>query len=169
MAITLAALREHVETDLTDAALQRVLDGAVALVDARAGAPERTIRETVYPMAGFRDYLPLSRRAGAVTSVEQYETAVSAADYALDSSGYRVEHTGEGWLADEHGYQVAYTVAADDGLRDMCVIELCRLDVAHTGEQSTSVAGVSQQQRDLRRARGDILSRLSPGGRAWVR
>ena len=171
--IDLDGLRQHIETDLTDAALQRLLNGAHSLIHRQYGAPEAAKVTLVYPRGNWSNELPLPERAASVQRVEWYGSDIDSGDYTLAADGFRVLRNEGDWLSreyyNEHGYRVHYTAASDLAIRVNCIIELVRLDVAHTGEQSTTVAGVTQSQRALRKARADILSALNDRGRAWVR
>ena len=171
--ITAGSLREHIQTDLSNTALQRLLDGANGLVNRQYGEPEQQRVTLAYPRGNWSGELPLPERAATIQKVEYYGSEIDAADYTLSPDGFRVLRNEGDWLsgeyANEQGYRVHYTAASDLAIRVNCIIELVRLDVAHTGEQSTTVAGVTQSQRALRKARADILSALNDRGRAWVR
>lgn len=131
MTLALDELRQHIETDLEDDALQRLLDAAYQAIDEYAGV-EGDVSE--YLRAGYGDLLFLSRRALSITSVIERDVTLAASDYELRPSGLQLRRltTGTHPSTRWHGrIDVTYTALADDAERDRVAIELCKLDVTH--------------------------------------
>jgi hypothetical protein len=177
MILTVDELREHVNTDLGDDALQRLLDAAEWAIVNRAGAPGA---RTEIASGGFR-FIALARPAASITSIVE---TVSSADTTLISDDYLVG-TGEmlierlgtgtnprsGWA---ERVTTVYTPVDDDPVRVEVQIALCQLAINYlpglaeetigewTERFTNNSAWSNQAERDA------ILERLGINGRMVV-
>lgn len=139
---TVAEVRALVDSDLSDADLQVVIDRAEAELVAQTGPnyADGEITEALYP-AGAVVYL--SRAAETITSVTEYGSlAGSAAGTVLTTDSYHLDARGGllrlagNWPA---RVVVVYTPADDTARRKAVLIELVRLDLAPAGMESESI------------------------------
>ncbi len=140
--LTVPQLREHVETPLPDAAVQRLLDDAEAAITAQVG-PVGTVSETIQ---GGYSTLILSRPVGAVTSIVANGTTLAANDYRAGS--YVLSRLTGGtnpasyWAG---SVVVTYTPADDTATRQRVQIELVRLALTYNpGLTSETIGDWSQ-------------------------
>lgn len=164
-ALTPAQLREHVETDLGDTALQRLLDDAYFTITERAGAlgvvTARFIGngDSVIWLGGRVATLPF-------TSVTENGVAL------VENTDYRVLYDGRGleridatttpvrtryWGLD---VVLTYTKRNDEVRRNRVAIDLCKLAVQFDGTQSSSAGDYRQDNPDYQRAREQVLRGL---------
>jgi hypothetical protein len=152
--LTLAEVRDHVEIDLIDDALQQIIDAADAEIIRRLG-PLATQTEV---LEGGDLYLSLAREASAVTAVTerfmvdglgvQDAPLTAANDISLLASGRRVERlfTGDNPSSVFRGVvTIAYTPADTTAERKMVLIKLVKLDVKYSGIVSKSIGDVRTQ------------------------
>jgi hypothetical protein len=171
--LTVDDLREHIETSLGEAALQRLLDGTEALIVARAGAAGST---TELVDGGYR-LLTLSRPLGSVTSiVERYTdddqltlSATANDDYLIWPGGTVIERLTGGTNSRRtwHGrVLVTYTPADDDDLRALAQLALIKLEMAFTPGLAMTVIGSWTEQylqgKSYDEQREEILATLDP-------
>ncbi len=140
--LTVPQLREHVETPLPDAAVQRLLDDAEAAITAQVG-PVGTVSETI---EGGYSTLILSRPVGAITSITANGTTLAANDYRAGS--YVLTRLGTGtnpasyWAG---SVVVTYTPVADTATRQRVQVELVRLALTYNpGLTSETIGDWSQ-------------------------
>ena len=147
MALTIAQVREHVQTDLVDAAIQRIIDAVNADITARLG-PSAGI---VALRRGGDKLIYLGRKAGSISEViewyESTEYTLDATDYKLHADGYRIERLDDGVnSADEWRGLVKVTFDPADAeaeARALLELNLIRLDISQAGVKSESVGDVS--------------------------
>jgi hypothetical protein len=166
--LTVAQMRQHVETGLVDEALQRHIDDADEEIIDAAGE----IDEQVDTMenAQLSTQLYLSRRASAVVSVVEEiaydQTTLAADDYRLGGGGVLIQRLEDGtnprgtW-----GETVTVTyVPVDRSRRRVGVlIDLVKLAVQYSGLKSESIGDYSSTSTDYEQERQRILSRLREG------
>ena len=183
MILSVSELREHVNTDLGDDALQRLLDAAEWAIVNRAGA---TGARTEIASGGYR-FIVLARPAASISSVVEtagWSDSVGASDITLAADDYLV---GAGEMLIERlitgtnqrsvwGARVTtvYTPVDDDPVRIECQIALCQLALNYqpglaeetigtwTERFTNNSAWSNQAERD------SILERLAIGGRMVV-
>lgn len=131
--LTIAQLREHIETSLGDDALQRLLNAAEEAIVARAGAPGA---RAILTGGGYR-FISLPRPASAISSITEtrYDTTTTLAvdDYDLLPDGYLIERLTTGTNPRSTWYgtvEVTFTPVADTATREMVQVDLCKLDIA---------------------------------------
>ena len=110
--LTTSEIRDHVETDLVDGALDRITDAADAEIIRRLG-PLATHTQVVSGNGGR--YLFLTRKSSAIVSADERvfssddivdgsptDYSLETDDYSLLSDGYRVERLSSGTNASEY-------------------------------------------------------------------
>lgn len=166
--LSIAELEAQVETDLSDSALQRIIDAA-----------EREIKEYVGPSSAmvyeidatddpvFRLPVP----ASAITSIVEYtsaqseptKTTLAADDYELSDDGWWVRRLSSGTNArDAWSWHVVvtFTPAADVDRRKQAAIKLARLSIVHSGYSQERIGDWSATTADMRKERARILRTL---------
>ncbi len=176
--LTLAQLREHVETDLVDAALTRVLTGAIAEVEHHYG-PLATAAETYY----FGGHLVTAalfvrRPAASITSIAETTTGIvsgevttnlAANDYALRSGGRVIERLATGtnprasW---GDRVLVTYVPVDESDRRNDVIIDLTKLELQYAGVDSERIGDYAMSALDYAAERNRLLRRLQRIGAA---
>jgi hypothetical protein len=162
--ITLAEVRLHVETDLTDTALQMLIDDADAEIDEVIGLLTSETDE-------FNDErtskLFLTRKATSITSVveENWGTAVtlSANDHKLRLDGRMIERLNTGTNpASVWGdvVTIVYTPQDDTKRRKVVIIDLVKLALVYNGQKSESVGDYSATMKEYDDERQRLINRL---------
>lgn len=163
--LTPISLREHVETDLSDAALQCILDSEEAEIVRRYG-PHATASET---LAGGARWLILARDAASVTQIVEtadgLDTALGADAYRLWPGG-RIERLDAIWAP---RVAVTYTPREETAQRRLALINLCKLAIAYSGLKSEGVGSGDYQATalDYTGEREKLLRGLAPRGGLW--
>lgn len=173
--ITPSILRAHMTSELTDAALQQLIDGEEQDIVQRFGPHTSQTEELASDVHG--DTLYLSRRAASITSiveeVGETETTLAATDYELSSEGFSIRrrdsgaHEAEAW-----GYRVTvvYVPFVETAKRILALINLCKLQAEFSGLKSESVGGgeYSMTRGDLAQEREQILASLGVNRRLYA-
>lgn len=176
MTLSVDDLREFVGTNLSEAAVQRLLDAAYRDVYERVGT---TADLTEQITAGSGPLLMLSQAAEAIVSVTEdvrgTATALDPDDYDLRPSGSLLERldSGPNPTSSWHGLiEVVYTMTITDADRDRVVTELVTFDANHhaglasQSSDSWSESYIAPRTRaDLASQRAEILATL---GRSLV-
>lgn len=171
--LTVGELREHLETDLSDEALQRILNAEEAEIVRRHG-PTATQSET---LQGNETYLFLSRTASSITSVIETEsdnltqTTLASNDYRLLPAG-KIERLVTGtnprsfW---SHLVTVNYVPENQADQRRLVLMQLAMLTAKYNAMKSESVGGgdYSGTSLDYTVERERLLRSLS-GRTIWV-
>jgi hypothetical protein len=169
--ITASTVREHMDTDLEDTALERLIDDADADIVARFGAHTAAITERFTP--GPSDvYLFTQRRISSITSItESYTGVVGETTDTLTTDDYQLEggtqirrrEAGEfsrsSWAP---RVTVVYVPVVDDARRTRVSLDLVRLALAYEALGSSSVGDVSVQHVNYTAERERILASLHP-------
>ena len=168
--LTLAEVRDHVQTDLKDDALQRLLDDAEAEIVARLGSP--TALSDVLP--GGDKMLYLSRKAASISSIverlEEQDYALVATDFKLHADGRRLERLQTGSNPSE-AWRGLVTISgvpdtADAASRKRLQADLVRLSVRYSGVASEGVGDVRVQNLpDYQAERDRLFLALGTRGR----
>ena len=174
--LTVAQVREHVETDLIDSALTRLNNSADAQVIRRAGLLASETDDFVivnandYPLGRDR-VLTLKRplgNTGTITSIsEQFfdntPVLLSADDYSL--IGDQLERLNDGtnpgyyW---GHRVIVIYAPEDDTAIREDAIIALIKLSVAYQGVKAEKAGDYSMSAPDYKAERDAVLNTLVP-------
>jgi len=162
--MTLAELRAHVETDLANEPLQRILSAAEADVLRAAGPESGAVDEFEAELPGR--YVCLRQPADSITSVTEYRgtasTVLTMADYELRADARRLYRVGVYWAP---RVVVAYEPIVDVEGRELAAVDLVRLALQDTGTAGERVGDYSSQAADYRRERARILARVRTGSR----
>jgi hypothetical protein len=169
--LTVTNLREHIETGMTDAALQRVLDAEEAEIIRRHG-PHATATETVW---GGGIWLLLARTPSVITSVtevtQNVSTLLAADDYTVWSGG-RLERSPYGTHpASYWAPRVDLVYAPEDwtAQRRAVLIRLVQLTIQYQGVQAESIGSgdYSMTALDYAAERTRLLNSLATQ-QIWV-
>lgn len=172
--LTLADVREHIETDLVDPALQRIMDSEEAEIDVRFGAVGV---ETDDLEGGERELFP-SRPILTVTSLDEtiIDSNGSEVTTTLDPTDFKILNDGRVLLRQIDGVnpenvwgeriKLIYT-PKDTTLRRVGVfIDLIKLALANNGlKVEWSGDYRAEQKFDYQDEREKILNRLNAGRR----
>lgn len=146
--LTVTELRQHVETDLGDAALQRILDGETQAIEARIG-PVTTVTEHYSGGTGVGSLL-LYQPAATIQAITERRGAVATvldpADYHLHLVGLAVWRRTSGpnpasWWGDL--VTVTYTPVSQGAERTGILIQLCKLALRYEGVISETAGSYS--------------------------
>ena len=163
-----AQLQEHVETDLSDNALQRINDAETAEIIRRFGDYD-TATEL---LPGGEVMLVLSQKAGSFTSVTETvsdtDTALAADDYRL-WYGAMLERLDDGTNPrSTWGDRVSVVYVPEDKLpqRRLVLINLVKLAIEYRGLKSEDIGAGDYRMTQLQynEERENILRSLVPRG-----
>lgn len=166
--ITTVQAREHIETDLSDAALQRLIDDAEADIVDRFGAhyDAETPLEITCMGGGrmIRFNRPVSDISGVIETVSGVETELSANDYELWYGGRILKRRATG---DNPSYYwqgtvtIEYKPVDDTARRIRVLIDLVRLACRYQAVQNEKVGDYSVSNLDYDQERIKLLNSLS--------
>lgn len=165
--VTKAEVREHIETDLGDDALDRLIDDADAEIIRMHG--EHTTQTE--QLLGGNVFLILSRPASSITTVTEIlkgtlpdsETTLSADDYDLWPDGRRLERLGDGTNQRETWgdvIEITYTPTDETAQRTRAEIDLVKLAIEYKGLNSEGIGDHKVSFVDYEDERSKILQRL---------
>lgn len=168
--LTVAQLREHLETDLLDAALQRHIDDAEKEVDKVAGKLTAETDEVKH--ATQANSLFLRRHASTVTTVvEELEvTKGTFVPITLDPTDYRL--VGDYQLMRLSSgvnsratwgdiVTVVYVPESDAAARLIVIVSLVKLSVQFSGLDSEKVGDWSASQSKYAAKKNEVLQKLT--------
>ena len=166
--LTTTELELQVDTDLSDAALQSIIDGVERDINDYVGPPSAYVFERG-PELLTVIRLPID--TSAIVSVVEFtdarsdptKTTLASNDYELSSDGMDLRRLSSGtnprsmW-----SWHVVLTVTptADSARRKQCAIQLSRLEIVHTGYGSERAGDWNGTVLDIGKERGRILKRL---------
>jgi hypothetical protein len=170
MSLTPTQLRAFVTTELTDPALQTLLDAAASAIDALAGSAAEA---TEYKSGGY-SRIVLARLAAAVSSVTEDGSVLDSTGYR--ASGYvltRLDSSGNPsvWGA---RIVVVYTASVEASERERVQLELVKLDLAQNPGLSSQTIGTWTEQYasnsawNYEQERAAILATLGGSGGGMV-
>ena len=167
-------LREHIQTDLGDDALDRLANASEAMIIRTAGSATVETEEfadSAYPGGRSRN-LYLGRPVASITSVKE-RTDPDDAQTTLAVDDFRLEGTRklirlrEGtnpqlfWTA---YVEVIYVPVVDTGLREHVQIELVKLALNYSGAKSEEDGEFDFEHHDTNTETQGILKQLRSGG-----
>lgn len=155
MPTSLTTVRGLVETDLTDAALQDLIDDADAAAEGRAPTGERTVH-----LAGHTKTLGLPVPATVATVVEGDTTLTVDTDYRLEHDGMTLRRLDRRWGSE---VKVTYTPASDEATRTRVVVDLVKLAIAWDGYTTQTAGDWKGDTSGYQRQREEILAGLGRG------
>ena len=165
--ITVANLRLHIETDLADASLQRIVDAVDQDIVEALGEHSSTGTVSETHVGGDKG-LFLGRPYATITSVTEHRgttsTVLVAADYrswydnrVLERLSLNATNPQGEW---GERVDVVYTPVDDDKKRILATIDLVRLALQYTGLKSERAGDYSSSALDHAKERAAIISRL---------
>lgn len=169
MAITIARVRDRVETDLDDVTLQTILDGAVQAIE-RAAGKAATESET-FKALGAQFVVPYRRRT-SITSITERATIYTDPAVTLSSNDYRAVgdyqilrlSTGDN-ARSRWGQEVVvtYVPEVDADLRDSVTLDLCQMVVEFRALDREKVGDWEGEQKDYSKRRKALLATVREG------
>ena len=168
--LTVDEVRVHIETDLTDIELQRMIDSAEEDIVQKYGP--HTSQTDELEECRLSNVLFLSRPASEILTVTEEihnngnisQTVLSADDYDLVQSGWRIRRLSSGTNPRSTWGDVVivqYTPVDETSKREGVLIALVKLDIQFNGLDSESVGDYSSEQKQYQSNRNKILSSLS--------
>jgi len=170
--LTVDQFREHFETDLSDEALQRILDADEAEIVARCGA--HASASEMLPGGG--EWLVLARTPASITSVTEVvgdtTTVLASNDYRVWPHG-QLERLSSGTNGASYWgdvVTVVYVPEDRNAQRTGVLIKLATLSARFTGLKQESVGGgdYASTALDYTLERERLLRSLAPKGSLWV-
>lgn len=174
MAVTIARLKERIETDLSDDELTAILAEANAAVTERFGtdAAERTMM--IDGDVATLDLLDPIDENKTLTVTEFYGDTWGVGSQVLASTDYRIRNDGRTLERIASGayprgrwgvrVQVVYTPISRSYQRDEVVIKLCHLAIEYRPLQAESIGGHSETKLRYAEEREQLLATLMPRG-----
>ena len=167
--LTPTQMREHIENDLSDTELQRVIDAAEQDIVQRYG-PHVTQTDEL-DECQLSTALFLSRPAATITTVTEEihvsgdidQTVLSANDYDLTADGFRLRRLSSGdnpratW---GDVVVIAYVPVDESSKREGVEIAMVKLDIQFGGLDSEKVGDYAATQQKYEENRNKALSRL---------
>lgn len=166
-------VKERIETDLTDAELQSMIDAVTAEIERLYGANEAI----TVTLPGGGATVSLARpmdtaQAKTVTEIETLAAGGSDSRTELAADDYRILHGGRtlqrlldgtnGRLQWAPEVEVVYTPVSDAGQREEVTIKLVQLDIEHRGLASERAGDFQAAYKDFTSEREKLLATLSP-------
>ena len=160
--ITVGQLMEHVETDLSDSALERLIDSADAEI-IRAYGPHDGEQSALVAGRGYRIWLP--RPAESITEIVEWAGGETLADAdTVSADKYSLEHGGRTIFRTDAPFmpnvQITYTPIADNPRRIAVLIDLVKVELEYRGLNTERVGSYSVAYLDHAKERQRILTRL---------
>lgn len=171
--LTLVQLKEHVEAELADAALQHLLDAADQTIEERFGAitaqvDEYVVDDNQYP-DGRDQSVVLTRKAPSITTVTEQlfnDTPDTLATDDYDLRGFLLERLDTGTNPrGKWGHRVVVTYIPFDDTKQRIPVEvnLVKLELAYRGLSSEKAGDYTMDAREYHRERESILGALKRG------
>lgn len=160
--LTVAQVKEHIETDLPASALQRLIDDAYAEIEKRFGAeavaPATTVSDSIVG-AGRKLFLarPVSSITSVAVTVGTTTTVLAASDYRLRLGGRVLDRLTTDWTG-----LVEVVFVPRDATRDRVAVDLVKLAVQYEGVSSEKVGDTSTSHLDYSKERERLLQALAP-------
>jgi len=171
--VTIAMLREHLETDLIDESVQRLIDDAESEIDEQHG--ELLTQTDEFHGEVTANAVFLTRIATVITTVteeiksggEYTATVLAPDDYELKFRGRQLRRLVTGTNPRSRWgdtVTVVYTPQDDTNRRIRMAIDLVKLAVAFNGLDSEKIGDYAAQQTKYDVRRQEILNRLTSWG-----
>ena len=183
MSVDAAIIKEHFETDLSDAALTRLINAEVEEINRRYGSDASVTEQhsLAVPMGVDheegqvigRRRIWTQQKISYVTSIKE-GPSLAAADLTVlvANTDYRVIYDGNVIERIDTDFQrwveIIYAPVSDSYRRDRVVIDLVKLAIQYSGLDSESVGDWSGSTLDYQKERESILSTLNVGRRLYA-
>tara|TARA_Y100000310_G_C20400295_1_gene677080 strand:+ start:267 stop:794 length:528 start_codon:yes stop_codon:yes gene_type:complete len=146
--LSIAELELQVDTDLTDIALQQIIDAVESDIDDFIGPVLNRVFE--FDEVQLHTVLRLPSKASSIDSIVEYtssrsdptKTTLASNDYELSTNGWEIRRLSDGTNArSTWGWHliVQFDQAEDLDRRKQVAIQLCRLEIINTGYTSESI------------------------------
>ncbi len=166
--LTVDEVREHVETDLGDDALERLVDAADQEIIDRLGA--LATHTDVLPGQGL-PALPLTRKASAITSaverINDVDYTLGSNDYTLAADGYTLRraqgstYPNVAWSGAVTVVYVPYGGATGElAAREKLLVDLVRLDAVYDATGQNQIGDVSRTALNHTHERNALFSSM---------
>lgn len=172
--LTTTEVREHVQTDIADTALQRIIDAEHEDMVYHYG--ELGSQTERFDSGGREKVIYPNRRVASIQSVKEIdkssgdEVTLSANDYVVIPSGMRIDRLPTGDHASTYWrgtVEVEYTPYDDAKRREGVLIDLVKLALQWGGTDSERLPDYSStRSREYQTQRMLLMRRL--GGRWWA-
>lgn len=161
--VTPAEFREHFETDLTTAALQRVLDGVEAEVLNHVGTGQATVSN----LRGTTRSIFVSQPVDSITSIIEIdawgnEREVSSSDYQVADNGFQIIRRGDRVYWDRQ-IIVSYVPKAPDARVKLAIIQIAKMEIQFNGTSQETAGGYVMTIGDIESRKARIIERLKRG------
>ena len=167
--LTIAEVRESVETGLSDGALGRIIDAQDAYILRLAGQhdPATTMVYSSEPRSLTSVWLP--RPASSIASIEE-RFRIDGTWVVLDASLYLLTDGGRSIVLDDTRraplfIRITFTPIPENAERTQALINLVRLETQDTGLESERDDTFGYQSKDKLKARREIIEPLKQGYR----
>lgn len=165
--LSVPELREHVETDLPDSAVQALIDDADAEIVRRYGPHRDAANPLSIRLMGGHKFLFLTRPIETVDSITEtaggVETELAADDYRVWYEGFALQRRSDGTnVASVWGEEVviAYVPQDDTAIRQRVAIDLVRLAVQYQALRNERVGDYNAAHVDYREERELLLAAI---------
>jgi hypothetical protein len=187
MSVTTTILKEHIETDLSTAAIQRLIDDADSEITRRYGSDTAITEHHLLQSEGYgeniglgakspRKHIFTSQKITSVTSVKEGPTLATADlttltlnaatnGYRLILNNYAIERIGTDF---DRCVEIIYAPVTDVKRRDRVTIDLVRLAIQYNALKSEGVGDWNGSYVDYQKERESILSTLNAGRRSFA-
>jgi hypothetical protein len=167
--LTIVELKQHIETDLADDALQRLIDDAEDEIVERHG--ELEAQTDVINDASLSTCLFLSRKAESITTITEElkengsfdSTVLDPTDYRLRGNDRQIDRLTDGpnprstW---GDSVIIIYAPKDEENRRKRVAVDLVRLAIQYNALKSERVGDYSATSEDYERARSKLIARL---------
>jgi len=167
---TIAEVRNHVETDLVDIALQQLIDDAELEIDVRIGEVDEQIDE-IENEEPFPSLIFPSRKVSSVTSIIEEIgddiTTLEDDDFRLRQGGAAIERLSTGTNPRSTWGEiitVEYEPIDDTARRKRVIIDLVKLAVNYNALDSERIGDYSATSKKYEDERAALINRLASGG-----
>ena len=164
--MTLPEVRQNVETDLEDDALQRVMDGVEQDIDQQFGAVASQVDDLEGGLKSLFATRPISSITTIVETVGTTETTLAADDYKLrhNSQIDRLNTGTNSRIRWGDRVEVTYVPVDDTDKRRLVYIRLIELAIKYNALGNERVGDYSSQSVDFTAEREKILGGLKRKG-----
>ena len=180
--ITVAELQSHIESDLSDPALQRFIDDADADIVKTYGEHLTQVKTLDGLVRDLFPGRPIDT-GGGITIVEtlidlggfEVDTTLAASDFKILDQGRQIRRLGGGtnpsslgnrWA---HRVTITYVPVSDTARRIRVTIDLCKLAIVNEGLQEQEVGDVDTEHKEnYQGERNAILRGLSTATRGMA-
>ena len=168
--LTATEVRQHIETDLGDTALDRLINDADLEIIDRLGA---VASQTEVFKEPSNKHIILARKASSISSVVERiidtDYTLAASDYTLMGDGYTVERLqGSGYPNNiwQGIVTIVYVPPDETASRKRLLVDLVKLTLAYDGRLSSGIGDVRVQGfSDYQAQRNALFDALQSRGR----